>query len=400
MLLTVTSMMIISFFIDKDMLNEYNFINWDGKHYYNIKNEGYKGINIAFFPLFPSFWAFINVSIYNIVIINIIIWLSSFYYLIIQYSKLKLYEIGLYLTVPSLLFCGVAYTEAFYFGATTLLIVGIKQHKKQLLYLGLFAATLCRPAFIFFAPALAAMELYGNNENWSLNFLIKKTLNLLSYALCLLLALGAVFLIHYYQTGNFWAYFEASKQWGGVLILPKFPLTTWGAASILKLDAASLCISLSAGFYLLYQIIKYKLTNAIPLAKELIFALAYMGVLGLFLFFRAGTLFSLNRFVLVNPFFIIIVHYFINSNIQFNKKQLASIFLAINLFMLLFGSYSHIKTLISFTVLACFLLLPFLLKYNQINKNYDYIIIIIITAVNFVLQLYFYTQFLSNEWVG
>ena len=42
-------------FIYPELFATNNFLNWDAEHYYWIKNFGYEGFRVAFFPLFPLF---------------------------------------------------------------------------------------------------------------------------------------------------------------------------------------------------------------------------------------------------------------------------------------------------------------------------------------------------------
>ncbi len=398
--LSGATMAIISLFFNPELLLADHFIHWDGEHYFYIKNYGYEGYRVAFFPLFPLVWAGLNLSVYGIIGLNIILFLSSVYFLTRRFKQLNFYEIGLYLTIPSLFFCGVAYTEAFFFACTTLIIISLQKNNLFWLCVGLFLAGLCRPAFIFFAPALVAAEIYADKISFTKAYFIDKIAKISLYAFVLILALISVFSVHYLHTGNFWAYFEASKQWGGVLMLPTFPLKTWGTGAILKLDAVALLIGLAAFIFTVYKVIKHKIINHIQLPKEVIFSLVYLGGIGLFLFFRGGTLFSINRFMLCNPFLIVVINYFIHHPFSIKAKHLIYTFILLNVYFLLFGTYTHIKTLISFILLAAYLLLFISLKYNFKPEKYKHYLAYSLIAANFSLQMYFLYLFLIKEWVG
>src|ERR1700741_904497 len=73
------------------IFNDTSFLNWDAAHYYMVKEHGYDPVNTAFFPLFPFFWKFVNVSPIGIGVINFVLFLFAISYLCAE-MKLKLLD--------------------------------------------------------------------------------------------------------------------------------------------------------------------------------------------------------------------------------------------------------------------------------------------------------------------
>ena len=119
---------ILKFTFFPDLFSEKHFLNWDAAHYFTIKNEGYQGFLVAFFPLFPLVWKLTHLNVFGIVILNALLYFSSVYFLV---SKMKLtsLELVLYLSVPSAVFYYLPYSESLFFLSSTLLILGVKNEK-------------------------------------------------------------------------------------------------------------------------------------------------------------------------------------------------------------------------------------------------------------------------------
>jgi len=388
----ILSITLIKLFLFPDSLKETNFLNWDAEHYHWIKNNGYEGFRIAFFPLFPLIWNVLSCGVYGIVVINALIFFLS-YYLLIKPLKLDALEVLLYLSIPSCIFYFLPYTESLFFATSTLILFGLNKDKTSLIIVGLFLCTLTRPAFIFFIPAIIFSELYHEKLNY------KSLLRISSYIMILLIGLMIVFGIHFYYTGNWFSYFEISKGWGGgVLQLPKLPFTSWAGGLIVRLDGAAMLVGIFSGFLLLAILLKAKFLKNTSIPKEVVFSLSYLGGITLFIIFRGGTLFSLNRFVFAVPFIIVAFNFWIKLNYNFKTKQLLYIFGFIFLFWFLFNSFVHIQTLMKFLLLSLYVMIIFVVKSDKTLVRKIAMVLFIILNVTF--QIFFYFRFLNGEWVG
>lgn len=375
-----------------ELLRAQNFLNWDGEHYYWIKKYGYKDFRVAFFPLFPLIWKILHLSIYGIILFNIAVFATAFYFLT-RKLKVSTPELLLYISVPSFCFFFFPYTEALFFACSTLLLIGLKDNKLLLILSGLFLCTLTRPAFTVFVPAFILMELFYGKLN------LKTTYKIVSYIFVTLLGVLTVGLIQHHYTGEWFKFFEAQKGWGNYLQLPALPLNSWGGGFILRLDGAALVFGLISGVLILAKIFKMNFIKSIEIPKEVFFSLCYLaGITLSVLLFRGGLLFSLNRFVFATPFVIVAAHFYIQQPFSFNRRQLIIGFVSLFAFWLLLGSYLHISALIPFLMLSIYLFLVLLLKDKRefIPKMAIWCLI----GMNVLFQVILVLKFLNKDWVG
>jgi len=391
-IILLTSFIIcLSHFFFKGLLNISNFLNWDAGHYNLIKVNGYEGLRIAFFPLFPLMWKLLHADTIEIVLINSVVFIVSFFVLI-KDLKLSIIEILIYISIPSFIFFFLPYTESIFFLSSLILLLGLKYNRIQFVCIGLLLATLSRPAFTIFIPALLISELLVENN--------KKIFSRLGlYFFVTLIGILIVGIIQYRDTGEWFKFFSIQKEWGNKLQFPRLPLTSWEDGVIVRLDGVAFFIGTIAGGFLTAFLLKLKPLSMIDVSKEVIFSLAYLGGMSLsVLIFRGGSLFSLNRFVFAAPFIIVAFNFWLKQNFRFNTKQLLFIFIFIFLFWLLFGSYVNIQTLLNFFLLSFYVFLIFGIKSDKnIVKK---IVPILLILLNITFQIILYVRFLNGDWVG
>jgi hypothetical protein len=369
-----------------------NFLNWDAEHYFWIKNKGYEGFRVAFFPLFPLIWKTLHLNVYGIVVFNTLVFLSAFYVLT---DKLKsdLKQTVLYLSIPSFCFFFLPYTEALFFAGSSILLTGLMNNKIPVVYLGLFLCTLTRPAFTVFIPALIITELITYKLNTA------TAMRILSYIAVTVAGMIVVGALQYKDTGKWFEFFEAQKGWGNELQAPKFPLNSWGGGMILRVDGACLLMGLVAGIIVLAKWFKLEFIKNMTFPKEVIFSLCYLSGISLtVLLFRGGFLFSLNRFFLATPFIIVAVNFFLKQPVKFTTRFLVIAFICIFAFWLLLGSYLHITALLLFLALTAYIFLFFFIKSEK--KAIQNLAISAMIVLNITFQVIFFLKFLNKEWVG
>ncbi|HWY36917.1 MAG TPA: hypothetical protein VNY73_00055 [Bacteroidia bacterium] len=383
---------LLNLFFYPSILNQESFLHWDAEHYYWIKNNGYEGFRVAFFPLFPMLWKVTSLSVYGVVLFNALLFLFSFYFLARLFSLPPLH-ILLYLSIPSFFFFYLPYSESVFFASATILLAGLKSKKSSLVFLGLFFSTLSRPAFTVFIPALIIAELLSKEKDKKIVWRI------LLYILISTAGLLLVAIVQQHYTGQWFRFFEAQKGWGNYLQVPKFPLTSWAGDLIVRLDGASLLIGLTAGITVLLYIFKAGSMKEIKLPTEVIFSLCYLaGISMTVLLFRGGNLFSLNRFVFAVPFIIVAADFYLKQDFTFTNKQVLVVFFVVFIFWLSFGSYVHIQALLKYLLLSLYLIL--LISCKSGNKIFSKTSIILLILINMIFQLAFYTRFLNGGWVG
>tara|TARA_R110001632_G_scaffold42605_3_gene107868 strand:+ start:5294 stop:6511 length:1218 start_codon:yes stop_codon:yes gene_type:complete len=375
-----------------ELFNSTDFLNWDAGHYHFIKNFGYEGHRVAFFPLFPLIWRFLSVGEYGIIIFNTTIYFVSFYFLIKELKIKSIQQITFYLCIPSFIFFYLPFSESLFFLTSVVLLIGLKKHKDYLVYLGLFFAILSRPAFTIFIPALIITEILSKRRD-------KIYFRICIYTLITILGILIVGYIQYIDTGEWFQFFKAQKNWGNELQFPKFPLTSWGSGYALGLDGFACLVGVISGSIILSLLIKLKWLDHQIIPKEVIFSFSYLGGITLLvLLYRGGSLFSLNRFVFATPFIIVVLNYWISQNIHLKIKKLLLIFFLIFIFWLLFGSYTDLFQLLKFTLLSLYAILIFSIKSDrEYVRKYSIIILIIL---NFTFQVVSFVGILNHKWIG
>ncbi|HLN52076.1 MAG TPA: hypothetical protein VK212_00105 [Lentimicrobium sp.] len=308
-------------------------------------------------------------------------------------------EIIIYLTIPSFIFFYLPFSESLFFLSSVFLIIGIKNNRIGLILTGLFIASLSRPAFLIFIPALFIIEFLTGQKKQN-QTLSNKIVRFILYLIIMGTGTLVVAFIQFRDTHEWFRFLEVQKGWGNYLQIPNLPLTSWAGGYIVRLDGSAFLSGMITGFFLLLYLIRARFTKNVTLSKEVIFSLAYLGGITLsVLLFRGGSLFSLNRFVFSTAFIVVTLHYLYSSDLKLSLRQLLLIFITLTFFWILFfKSYSHIQYFLKFTFLTLYLILPFTLK-SEI-KLYRQIGFVLLLALNIFFQISFYLRFLDGGWIG
>ncbi len=376
----------------KDLFDHHNFLLYDAEHYHYIKEFGYRIYRIAFFPLMPLLWRITNLNAHGMSILNSIIYFASFFLLIKQLGVKERKEIALYLTIPCFMFFYLPYSESLFFLCSVLILIGLKNAHYRWVYVGLFLSILARPAFTIFIPAFILTEIFANDDKG-------RYLRLVYYVLIALLGVVVVAVIQYLDTGLWFRFFSIQKEWGNVLRLPSFPLTSWGGGFNVRVDAFTFLFGLLCGCFLLARMLNLRLFRHLQVPAEVFFSLCYLGGITVtVLLFRGGRLFSLNRFVFSTPFVIVVFNYWLKSGMKLTIKQLGIILTLIMLFWSFFGLHKHIIFALKFVPVSLYFTLLFMLKSNNSAMvKYSFVFLIV---TNFAFQLTLFVRFLNCYWAG
>jgi hypothetical protein len=374
-----------------NILTESNLLHFDAALYEKIKINGYyEDWLCAFFPAFPFTWKLLNFSALGITILNSIIFIFSISALSMTY-KFDWKQHLFFLSIPSIIFMFLPYTESFFFTSTTILLIGFKKNKMLLILIGLFLASLIRPTTFIFIPAILTSYFF---IELNLKQSLKKSI---IPSMILILGLLTTVVIHFSYTGKWFVFFEAQKLWKNYLHFPTLPLTSWGGDGSVRFDGSALAISIICGAYLV-SIFSRKVKNTNPISKDLIFSTFYIfGTSFLILAYRDGNLYSLNRFIYSTPFITIAVYYFF-LNYTFKWNHVLFLFISTELLWLLFGSYNHIHNLLLFTTVSLYFSLILLSKHlSKIISNLSIICLILINCIGMIKL---YCRFLNDVWIG
>jgi hypothetical protein len=373
------------------ILNSQSILKWDAGHYDYIAHKEYTGFRNTFFPLFPFVWKFLSMGTVGITFFNGFLYIISMSTLasMQQYSAK---EFLLMLTFPSLVFLFLPYAESFFFLFSSLALLGIYKKNGLLLFVGLFFATLTRPVGCLFIPILIAMVFF-DLKNWKIN-----TFKTVGYLSAVLLGMAAVVVIQYLCTGDWLAFSHAEKQWwGNAAKFPSIPLTSWAGDDIVRLDGTALLTGIVASIVLIVTFLKRLKSKEYVEDTVLLFSMLYLAAVCWFvLFTRGGSMFSLNRFVYCTPFFFVSFSALIKR--KWSLKEYGIIFLCVNAFWLLMGSYVHIQQVLKYLGLTIFLM-----SFITISHPKKYIstaAYVVCLLGNVTLQLYFYYRFLNGGWIG
>jgi hypothetical protein len=222
-----------------------------------------------------------------------------------------------------------------------------------------------------------------------------------------------VYMIQYFQTGQFFAIFNVLKTWGKELQIPELPLTTWDAHRLLWLDGSAFLTGFIAFIFLLkffsnkIKNLKYTINPSVALAFGYIFVvtfymLLYAGVDG-----AGGTsIFSLNRYIFATPFFTIFIFYII-KNVEINRNS--KIVLASSIFFvcLLYGLLKYLTGIFDFKSSEFYRLINLFVMsilpisiYLFTNLNIKKNLWLTFYMINILLQIYLFESWINGLWIG
>lgn len=380
------------------LLDPDSFLFADANHYREIQATGYRGVNIAFFPLTPYLWRWLGLGVYGILAFHGVLfavfslWLArSFRFTLVAFAFACALPNGFFLIFP--------WSESVFFVGGAMVLVGLHRNQYGLLLAGLLWCTLTRPAFTVFFPALLITEYVRGPLNR------KALLRILGYAGVFALGATVVAWAQSLDTGEWFRFFGVQKAWGNQLQLPTLPLRTWGDREALLLDAGALAVGLAAMVWVVVRLAGRLRGKASQHSPALVFSFCYLaGITAAVVLFRGGSLFSLNRFVFATPFAFLGLNYLFTmqhsdwSSVRVNWKQLLGVFVGLELFFLLFRSFVHLETLLCFSAVALYFsalattLLPFRIPAK------------VATGIAFALQFGFLVyacfRLLTGNWIA
>ena len=390
----------------------YFFRQWDAYWYASIAEHGYqyttlKPSNSGFFPLFAYewkvLWKLFDAGIPGVCLFNTLLFFAGMLLLKKAFEFSWTYFL-LFISIPSNMFMYVPYTEATFFFLTAVILAGFKKNNQYMIFFGLVFASLTRPTAAFFIPAIVIMEVlaFHNFKSFAKRILF--------YSSAPLIGILIVILMQYKATGVWFAYFKSqSLFWKHTLQLPEFPLTTWGGARILWLDAFALFFGLlAAGLLIGLFIKKLRDKSSAAVEKSTSFSLGYLFIaLASILLFNdkdqtgGTTLMGINRYILANPCFTLLLILLSTEKILQKKNWLLYVALALAVVFLI-STEGMSFSLFNEWEKTYYLILIFLniLLYLFISKRFNDKFVPLIYLINSVIQIMLLHWFSYSVWIG
>jgi hypothetical protein len=373
---------------------------WDAEWYHIIKSSGYyyskgKTNPMAFFPLFPFIWYTSGLNNLGISIANLFIFYTGFY-LIGVHLKVDTKRALFYLSTPSLFFCFVPYSEAIFFLGCTFLLIGLDNENRLQIITGIIIIGLARSIGISLIGTLTFVFIikttYTNKH--------KEVRNYLVYTGTLLMTALFVFFIQFLFSGKWWVFFDVQKLWHRELRFPNLPFTTISGKNILWLDSLALLTCEIAALtctVLLY--IRIKGQKALKRPSSVLLSWAYLALAGFLATFYSGvhntnegtSIYSINRFVFVTPFFIVALDSLLSN--AFRKVSILILIVLMLITWLITGIVDLHSPLyfISLTI--------YVSAYLLLSGNFN-LIFYTMLFINFLLQVILFNAFINGNWVG
>jgi hypothetical protein len=375
---------------------------WDAGYYHEIAKSGYQfkegqAGNTAFYMLLPMVWKMLGLNPMWMAFVNVLFFATGFAIFTSLY-KLTTAQKFMWLTMPTLYYCFIPYTEALFVLLMSVALLGMHRNKRWLIWTGLFFLSLTRPVTMVLVPAFLITELITNQrKDW-----LKAMGNFFTtYALPLIA--GQVFFIwyQYYETGVWFAFFKVEKYWGHEFSLPALPFNSMYGPILLWLNALAMFLSFVALLLLVKKGWQWLVQNKASTDKPLVVSYLYMtAMLLITVFFMpkwatgSTNVYDILRYVFCTPFFFVFLHRF-TTQVKYKGMDYLIIILLSNAFWLLFGSYYHIGYVYYFNFCTVILILYML----STNKRYEWVPMAI-AAINLFVQVNMFQLYLAHTYHG
>ncbi len=258
------------------------------------------------------------------------------------------------LSIPSLYFLLVPYSEALFFLLASCLVWGIVRRVRPIVWVALLVAGFTRATAMMLLPALIVTCFLSRPPRQWLSALREAVIH---YIIPSLLGLG-LFVVHQWAvTGVWFAYFKhQSTAWGHTFAKPTLPLDHPDGRRVLWINAlATVVNTLLIGWLIMatYRWLRDRKPSTIPLA---VLAAGYAtGVSFTLTFFQPiwGTghtnVYGTHRYSFCVPFIMIAVQQVADAP-RMRAWIIRAVWVACNAVLLLYGSYQHIGTWMFYNV--------------------------------------------------
>lgn len=380
-----------------------NGLPFDAAWYEEIVRRGYKYYNgaqsnSAFFPMLPLIWKLSHLGPRGMGILNLIFFSAGFAIFNLLY-KLDSQARFLLLTIPSIYFVWVPYTEALFILFNTIFLFGLIKNKRWVMWAGLFLVSLTRPTTMVLAPALFIMELLANEKK---NLFHAVRVFFINYAIPLLTGLGFFIFYQYYATGVWFAFFKQELNWGREFSWPTFPLGNYYGLKLLWVDAAAMFLGFVCLLLLVWYGLRWLVKDIVITDKAMVLSCLYITAVSLItLLFSpiwgsyTTNVWDVHRFVFASPFFWILFHRLVTVKAAYKPLHYIAVLVLMNLFWLLFAHYQSLELILYFNSTGFYMVLYMLLSDKRVKW-----VVPAIAGINLILQVSMHQWFFSNIYPG
>ncbi len=377
-----------------------NLLHWDCSWYRDIATNGYEfsgehSSNSGFFILFPLVWKLVGVHVWGICLLNILFFAAGFSVLTSMF-RLSVTDKLLWLSVPTVYFAFIPYTEALFFFLCSLMLYGMHTRNNRLIMGSLFLLSLTRVVVVFVMPGLLAMCLMEDDRKHWLKSLLRFSW---LYLLPGMLGLGAFIVYQYTQTHVWFAYFiQQQKFWRHEFYgLPGLPWQVLGGNALAGISALAVFADLAALICILYMGIRWLAKNVRPTNPLLVPSTMYLFLVLYFTAFYSPSYggnmtrtdsMGIFRYSMMSPFFYVFLQHFTTQR-QYRWQHYLAAFLLVNVAYLSFGSYLHLQSMLFFNFNT---ILVFLFMRNAQDNKLSALAI----ALNFLMQVQLFQLFIDN----
>jgi len=392
-----------------------NMLQWDGEHYYNIKETGYSAQEewkFVMFPLFSYIWKLSSLSSTHVIFLNFFMFTCGL--LLLAYLfKQKWDNLLIILSLPMFVVFLIPYTEATFFLMFAIAVYGYMKDKYWLYFIAMALASLSRNTILFVFPAIICVEiLFFIKERNLRQSLIRTSLG----SLPVLTGTAILSLIQYLSgSGSIFKFLESQKYWGHKLSFPNLMnLNDWSYESFVVNVPTLIMIGIPLSVFLLYIALKQLniIKKEIPFLSfssknkldylNLVIIFCSMAAFASIVLFRGGALFGLSRYLLCSPYFVLLL--FLNQekllSITPNKRVITFLLLALYSFIILMTcNYLH-RFGFHFVGYFVFVGTMALYLFKDTKQKLVYNVFLIgIGILNILWTTYLFNMYLCNGWI-
>lgn len=388
-----------------------NLIHWDSWHYHEIKQNMYEHSKngdpfmLAFFPLWPLVWQGLHLSIEQTIIFNALLFFTGATILLKalkieanQYIRIML------LCVPTVVVFFMPYSESLFFLTTAIGIYGLINKKYYIYFIGIFLASATRASITILALSIVCTEAFFLFGNYSLTYRLK---SLLSKLLPVIAGTVMVIIIQkQYFPGSIFGFINAQKTWGHTFSIPT-KLVDWSQQGY-GMNMACLFIIATACLGGILWLTFRQIFNANKITEnpvsylQILSATYLLGVTFFILFYQAGSLNGLSRYILCSPYFIFLLLSLQKTILKISLYNRILLF-TLPLTLTLVVAYNTEYTQPSIYIYAGFLNIVsvlFLWMFNNYSKHNTYKALQLLTfASNIMWTAYLFNLFLTSPYL-